>query len=65
MSRLLVAVVAWAVLTALAWLWVYAATRRDDDVPYREPDDGVQPFDPYTVNQTNATISYGSPNWRN
>jgi hypothetical protein len=41
-------VIAWAVATA--WAFIHAAMRRDDDVPtYREPEDGVQPWDPETI----------------
>jgi hypothetical protein len=62
--------IAWAVLTA--WAFIHAATRRDDDVP-----DDVQPPDPYTFglsestwNDGNATVTYtytagGSRDWRN
>jgi len=65
-----IVVIAWAVLTAWAYL------RRDRPVPatYREPED-VQPPDPYTFglsestwNDGNATVTYtsgGSRDWRN
>lgn len=54
-------VLTWAALTALAYLWVRAATRRDDDVPtYTEPEDGIQGADPYSV--TLASLHWAE--WR-
>ena len=57
----LVAVGCWTLSAALAWLWAYAALRRDDDVPtYREPEDGIQGADPYSV--TLASLHWAE--WR-
>ena len=50
--------IAWAVLTA--WAFIHAALRRDDDVPYREPEDGIQGADPYSV-----TLASGYGEWVN
>jgi hypothetical protein len=45
------AVLIWAALTAIVWLWVKAATRRDDDVP------DVQPWDERTVTLASGSVS--------
>ena len=66
--------IAWAVLTAVAWL--RAIPERPVLTQWREPED-VQPPDPYTFglsestwNDGNATVTYtytsgGSRDWRN
>ena len=54
----LVAVGCWTLSAALAWLWVYAALRRDDDVP--EPD-GVQPWDIPPWDYPATVTTSGSP----
>ena len=41
----LVALGCWTVAALLAWLWVTAALRRDDDVPSPGIEDDVQPWD--------------------
>jgi hypothetical protein len=41
-----VVVIAWAVLTT--WAFIRGATRREYDVPYAEPEDGIQPGDTHT-----------------
>ena len=57
MKLILAALVA---LALLAWLFVAAALRRDDDVPEM---DGVQPWDAYAV--TLADGGGSSVEWRN
>jgi hypothetical protein len=54
------ACIAWAALTA--WAFIHAATRRDDDVParWREDDDGVQAWDERSV-----TLASGYGEWVN
>ena len=53
-----IVVIAWAVLTA--WAFIHAATRREYDMPYREPEDGIQGADPYSV--TLASLHWAE--WR-
>ena len=58
----LVAIGCWIVAAFLAWLWVAAALRRDDDEPHQEVEDDVQPWDSRTVtlaDGVSVTISSG------
>lgn len=59
MTRLILAALAGAA-ALLAWLWIAAALRRDDDVP---DEDGVQPWDAYAV--TLADGGGSSVEWLN